>query len=106
MGRSLVPVRFQTYSTAAGRDEERAFPWSSRFAAEWMPDLALIEVALRNLTHDSPRQWHRARQLVEPPDTRPQRQGAASTKQHSESRSNLANQHQDTSSQASALATG
>ena len=53
---ALSPARFQTYVTAAAGDEERAlrlYRWNTRIAAAWMPDLALIEVALRNAIHDT-----------------------------------------------------
>ena len=53
---ALSPGRFQTYITAAGGDEERAlrlYRWNSRISPAWMPDLALIEIALRNAIHDT-----------------------------------------------------
>lgn len=53
---ALSAGRFQTYLTATGGDEERAlrlYRWNSRVSAAWMPDLALIEVALRNAIHDT-----------------------------------------------------
>lgn len=53
---ALSPARFATYLSAASGDEERGlrlYRWNSRIAAAWMPDLALIEVALRNAIHDT-----------------------------------------------------
>lgn len=53
---ALSPARFETYVQAAAGDEERAlllYRWNSRVAAAWMPDLALIEVTLRNAIHDT-----------------------------------------------------
>lgn len=53
---TLSSARFQTYVIAAAGDEEKAlliYRWNSQVSAAWMPDLALVEIGLRNAIHDA-----------------------------------------------------